>query len=74
MTDKPSFSRELSELEAVVRSLEADDLDLDRALDLFEEGVKRLKTARDLLRQSELTVKRILEAVDGTLSADDFDG
>ncbi len=74
MTDKPSFSRELSELEAVVRSLEADDLDLDRALDLFEEGVKRLKTARDLLRQSELTVKRILEAADGTLSADDFDG
>ncbi len=74
MTDKPSFSRELSELEAVVRSLEADDLDLDRALDLFEEGVKRLKTARDLLRQSELTVKRILEGADGTLSADDFDG
>jgi exodeoxyribonuclease VII small subunit len=50
-----------------VRSLEQEDLDLDRALELFEEGVARLKTARELLQQSELTVKRVLEAADGTL-------
>jgi len=54
-------------LEAIVRALEQDDLDLDRALQLFEEGVTRLKAARELLQQSELTVKRVLEAADGTL-------
>ena len=54
-------------MEAIVRALEQDDLDLDRALQLFEEGVTRLKAARELLQQSELTVKRVLEAADGTL-------
>ncbi len=62
-----SFKEELERLEAIVRALEQDDLDLDRALQLFEEGVARLKAARELLQQSELTVKRVLEAADGTL-------
>jgi len=62
-----SFKEELERLEAIVRALEQDDLDLDRALHLFEEGVACLKTARELLQQSELTVKRVLEAADGTL-------
>ncbi len=64
---RPSFKEELERLEAIVRGLEQDDLDLDRALELFEEGVARLKTARELLQQSELTVQRVLEAADGTL-------
>jgi exodeoxyribonuclease VII small subunit len=62
-----SFREELERLEVIVRSLEQEDLDLDRALELFEEGVTRLKAARELLQQSELTVKRVLEAADGTL-------
>jgi exodeoxyribonuclease VII small subunit len=64
------FKEELERLEAIVRALEQEDLDLDRALALFEEGVTRLKTARELLQQSELTVKRVLEAADGTLRSD----
>jgi exodeoxyribonuclease VII small subunit len=64
---QPSFRQELERLEAIVRALEQEDLDLDRALALFEEGVARLKTARELLARSELTVKRVLEASDGTL-------
>ena len=72
MNDKVSFREELSALEGIVRALESDDLDLDRALTLFEEGVRRLKTARDLLRESELTVKRVVEAADGTLKAHDL--
>jgi exodeoxyribonuclease VII small subunit len=68
-----SFKEELERLEAIVRALEQDDLDLDRALQLFEEGVTRLKTARELLQQSELTVKRVLEGADGTLRADRTD-
>jgi len=64
---RPSFRAELERLEAIVRSLEDEDVDLDEALALFEEGVKRLKSARDLLRASELEVKRVLEAADGTI-------
>jgi exodeoxyribonuclease VII small subunit len=71
--DKPSFKDELTRLEAIVRRLEADDLDLDGALELFEEGVKRLKVARELLEESELKVKRVVEAADGTLRSRDID-
>ncbi|GBD33030.1 MAG: hypothetical protein KatS3mg081_0100 [Gemmatimonadales bacterium] len=68
-----SFKEELERLEAIVRQLEQEDLDLDRALALFEEGVARLKAARELLQKSELTVKRVLEAADGTLGTDPLD-
>ncbi|HWP37746.1 MAG TPA: exodeoxyribonuclease VII small subunit [Gemmatimonadales bacterium] len=70
---KPSFGEELERLEAIVRALERDDLDLDRALELFQEGVARLRAARELLEQSELTVRRVLEAADGTLRTEPLD-
>lgn len=63
----PSFRDELERLEAIVRELEDDTVDLDRALQLFEEGVGRLKRARELLARSELTVKRVVEDADGTI-------
>jgi exodeoxyribonuclease VII small subunit len=70
---KPSFRDELEQLEAIVRQLEKPDVDLDEALELFEQGVRRLKEARDLLGQAELTVKRVLEDADGTLRTDDLE-
>jgi exodeoxyribonuclease VII small subunit len=73
MTPQPSFREELERLEAIVRSLERDDLDLDRALELFQEGVARLRAARELLEHSELTVRRVLEAADGTLRTEPVD-
>ncbi len=70
---RPSFRAELERLEAIVRQLEDTDVDLDKALELFEEGVRRLKGARELLRESEVTVKRVLEDADGTIRTDDLD-
>ncbi|MSR07667.1 MAG: exodeoxyribonuclease VII small subunit [Gemmatimonadetes bacterium] len=73
MTERPSFRDELTRLESIVRQMEADELDLDKALELFEEGVRRLKAARELLSESDLKVKRVLEAADGTLRTRDLD-
>lgn len=73
MSGEPSFKLELERLETIVRQLEQEDLDLDRALELFEEGVARLKTARELLQRSEIKIKRVLEAADGTLRSHDVD-
>lgn len=73
MTEKPSFKSELERLEEIVRVLEGNSVDLDQALELFEEGVNRLKAAREFLEQSELNVKRILEAADGTLETGDLE-
>ena len=55
------FSKQLERLEAIVRQLEAEDLDLDQALQLFEEGVERLRSAREQLAQAEQKVKQVLE-------------
>ena len=57
----PAFSEQLGRLEAIVRKLEAEDLDLDEALKLFEEGIERLRVAREQLTQAELKVKKVLE-------------
>ncbi len=73
MTKRLSFKTELERLETIVRSLEDSDVDLDEALELFQEGVERLKNARRLLEDTELTVKKVVRAADGALSGDDVD-
>jgi exodeoxyribonuclease VII small subunit len=55
------FAKQLERLEAIVRQLEAEDLDLDQALKLFEEGVERLRAAREQLAEAEVKVKKVLK-------------
>jgi exodeoxyribonuclease VII small subunit len=62
-----SLADELDRLEQIVRALEADDLDLDAALALFEEGVARLRASRERLAAAQLRVRSVLEDADGTL-------
>jgi exodeoxyribonuclease VII small subunit len=57
----PDFGKQLERLEEIVRRLEAEDLDLDAALKLFEEGVERLRAAREQLAEAELKVKKALK-------------
>ncbi len=74
MSEKPSFKSELEALETIVRQLEQEDLDLDRALALFEDGVRRLKTARGLLADADLEVKRVVAEADGSVGDAPLDG
>ena len=69
----PSLADELRRLEEIVRQLESDEGDLDRALALFEEGVTRLRAARDRLADAEARVQKVLEDADGTLRLTDLD-
>ena len=73
MTKRRSFGAELERLEAIVRNLEDSEVDLDEAMELFQEGVKRLKNARKLLQDTELTVKKVVDAADASLPEDDVD-
>ena len=68
-----SLADELEALEAIVRRLEADDVDLDDALKLFEDGVRRLRAARERLAQAELKVQSVLEGAGGELMTGDLD-
>lgn len=73
MPAAPDFGKELERLEAIVRQLETPDLDLDQALKLFEEGVERLRAARDRLTAAQAKVKQVLTDHAGTLKVDDLD-
>jgi exodeoxyribonuclease VII small subunit len=68
-----SIADELARLEEIVRRLEADDVELDAALALFEEGVTRLRAARERLAAADLKVQTVLEEADGELHLQDLD-
>ena len=69
----PPIGDELARLEEIVRKLEADDVELDAALALFEEGVARLRAARERLVAAELKVQAVLEEADGDIRLTDID-
>ncbi|HEX9704871.1 MAG TPA: exodeoxyribonuclease VII small subunit [Gemmatimonadales bacterium] len=71
--ERPSFAGELARLEEILRRLEAEDLDLDEALRLFEEGVERLRSARERLTTAEAKVKRVLQDHAGKIKLEDGD-
>ena len=68
-----SLSADLRRLEDIVRQLESDDPDLDKALVLFEEGVARLRAARERLSEAEARVQKVLEDAAGELTVTDFE-
>lgn len=68
-----SLSADLRRLEEIVRQLESDDADLDKALTLFEEGVARLRAAREHLSEAELRIQKVLEDAAGKLSVTEFE-
>lgn len=73
MTGPDPLTSDLKRLEDIVRMLERDDLDLDRALALFEEGVGRLRAAKERLTEAEARVARVVEDAAGVLSLTDLD-
>jgi exodeoxyribonuclease VII small subunit len=69
-----TLADELARLEEIVRQLEADDVELDAALTLFEEGVARLRAARERLTEAELKVQAVLEHAGGEIRLSRLDG
>lgn len=67
------FESALEELESIVERLDREELELDQALELFEEGVARLRTATSLLDDARGKVEELIEDASGELSTVDFD-
>jgi len=61
-----TFEERLARLEAIAAELEGDDLELARALALFEEGIENLRAASEELAQADVRVQKLVERVDGT--------
>ncbi len=56
----PTLEERLRRLEEIVEALDADDLELDRALALFEEGVGHIRRTEALLAEVELRVEELI--------------
>ena len=66
-----SFERQLKRLEEIVGELESDDIELDRALALFEEGVKNLRAATEELSKADAKLQKLVERADGSFDVAD---
>lgn len=59
-SEEPGLERRLKRLEAILAALEADELELEKALALFEEGVGHVRSAERILAETELRVEELL--------------
>ena len=67
-----SFELRLRRLEQIVGELESDQIELERAMALFEEGVACLRAATEELGKVEARVQRLVERADGTFEVVDL--
>ncbi len=60
----------LARLEAIVERLEGEDLELQEALELFEEGIGHVRSAHDFLEQSRLRVEKLVVEMNGAVTVE----
>ena len=67
-----TFEQALKRLEEIVEALETEDLDLDKSLQFFEEGVALSRHCNQQLQAAEKRIDILLTQADGTLAAEPF--
>jgi exodeoxyribonuclease VII small subunit len=67
-----TFEQALRRLEEIVEALETEDLDLDKSLQFFEEGVSLSRHCNQQLQAAEKRIDVLLTKADGTLVAEPF--
>lgn len=59
MTKPKHFEQSITELETIVARLERGDLDLEDALQQFEQGIHLARTCQTALRQAEQKIEKL---------------
>ena len=67
-----SFESCLDRLEKIVKELETGNLPLERALELFEEGMKLSESCRRQLDSAESRIEMLVRKADGRVAAEPF--
>lgn len=60
-SEKVTLEQALARLDSIVASLEREDLELDDALRLFEEGIGHIRNAQQIIAATELRIERLVE-------------
>ncbi len=67
-----SFEEAVKRLEEIVGGLESQSVDLDRSIELFEEGVGLVRKCTKMLDEAEQKVKILTRSEDGEIVEADF--
>jgi exodeoxyribonuclease VII small subunit len=59
MADKTNYQTLTSELDTILNALQAPDLDIDAALELYKRGQKVIKELEKYLQTAENTVRKL---------------
>lgn len=70
---KNSFEKDLKGLEDIVAKLEGDEVSLDEAMALFEEGVKISRLCAEKLDKAQHKVEILTKDKEGKLKTEPFD-
>jgi len=54
-----NFESNIEQLENIVESLESNDLDLDKALKQFEQGIKLVQSCQSILNKAEQKIQTL---------------
>ena len=68
-----SFEKNLERLDAVVQQLEDADLPLEKALQLYEEGMKLSEVCQKQLEEAEGRVEILMKKAGGKMTAEPFE-
>lgn len=71
-TESIDFERSLTELEGIVKQLEAGNLALDKSLALFERGVELARACKEKLAEAELKVSQLVRDKKGLFAEEAF--
>jgi exodeoxyribonuclease VII small subunit len=66
--DKMSFEEALTELEAIVRQLEAGDVELEKSIAIYERGASLKALCEARLKSAELKVEQIVQGANGPVT------
>lgn len=67
------FEEEIEELERIVRRLDGQEMALDEAMELFEDGVGHLRRASAMLEEARGRVEELVEEAAGEVDAVAFE-
>lgn len=70
--DEINFEEAMKQLESIATELEKNDLDLDKAVEKFEEGMKLSKKCSDMLETAEKKITILINDGNDNLSEDEF--
>ena len=66
------FEKAMTRLESIIEELERGDLNIDKSLEIFEEGIKMSRVCSKKLNEAEAKIEKLTKGKKGELVTDLF--